>query len=152
MKDHKQELNLPYFEFKIDDREDGEYILDENRKKYVKLTPEEWVRQNFVLYLTRAMNYPRGLMKIEHVIKVGQVTKRCDIVFFKKSLEVFMIVECKAASVKINSDTIRQAAIYNSALGADYLVLTNGLEHFCLGYNKQSGVFEPVGDLPEYPR
>lgn len=141
-------LNLPQFPYKV--RMDGQSkeIFDGIRRKYVALTPEEWVRQHFINYLTQEMKYPGSLISIEKGLKVNTLQKRTDIVVHTREGKPWMIVECKAPEIEINEETLYQAGRYNLKLQVDYLVLTNGLDHFCLKIGKEELVFE--NGLPEY--
>lgn len=124
-------LNLPEYNFKIKPTSGTDLIFDSIRKKYVKLTPEEWVRQNFIRYLVQEKHYPQGLIAVEASIKVNKLIRRCDAVIFDRSGNPFLIVECKAPSVAISQKTFDQVARYNLTLHVTYLVVTNGIHHFC---------------------
>ena len=143
-----QKLDLPQFEFRIEADGDSLKIFDEFRKKYLVLTPEEWVRQNFVKFLVYNRKYPVGLLKLEHKIKLDRVWKRCDIIIFDKSLNPHLIVECKAPEINISQETFNQIGLYNSKLKVKYLIATNGLKHICLqsDYTKNSFMF--LKDIP----
>ncbi|MFD1552629.1 hypothetical protein DNU06_16650 [Putridiphycobacter roseus] len=118
-------LNLPKAELKIKDQK----IWDILRKKYVLLTPEEWVRQHYIHYMTTYLGYSKNLMKSEYQVKYNQMAKRCDIVLFNTLLKPTVIVECKAPHIKITADTFYQIAKYHATLNADLLILTNGIQH-----------------------
>ncbi|SDX13686.1 Type I restriction enzyme R protein N terminus (HSDR_N) [Aequorivita viscosa] len=105
-------------------------VFDEIRKKFVVLTPEEWVRLHVVQFLLKEHTYPKGLINVEKQLKLNNTTKRYDVVVYNKDGSVFMIVECKAPSVPITQHTFDQIARYNLALDAQYLMVTNGLEHY----------------------
>jgi hypothetical protein len=141
-------LNLPQFDFKFDESGNCLKIFDEFRKKYLVLTPEEWVRQNFVKFLVFERKYPPGLLKLEHKIKLDRVWKRCDIIIFDKSLKPHLIVECKATEVNISQNTINQIGLYNSKLKVKYLVATNGLQHICLQSDYSNNSFFFKNDIP----
>jgi len=127
-------------------------ILDPVRRKYVKLTPEEWVRQNFVQYLIREGKYPAGLIGIEVMFNLFKTRKRIDILVHNRSGEPVMIVECKAPGVKINDLKISDQIIeYNMALKVPYLLLTNGMEHLaCKITDHEKGTFEYLMVIPLY--
>lgn len=144
------ELNLPGFSFKTRKTERGEEIWDEFRKKYVVLTPEEWVRQHFLKFLSTHLGYPRTLLKTEFEIRFNKLKKRPDIVAFARSGDPLMVVECKAPHVKITQETFKQAAIYNQTLKAGLLVVTNGLEHYCCEQNIDAGTFQFIEKIPAY--
>jgi len=124
-----EKLNLPYFEFKIKKDNNNKIILDEIRKKWVRLTPEEWVRQNFIKYLI-FKNIPYSLINCEKAFYINKVLKRYDIVVYNKCGEVDILVECKASNIKISSKDFDQLMRYNIELKSKFLILTNGLEHF----------------------
>ncbi|MDW3210196.1 MAG: type I restriction enzyme HsdR N-terminal domain-containing protein [Reichenbachiella sp.] len=145
-----EELNLPRFQFKVKETEKGREIWDEFRKKYVVLTPEEWVRQHFLKFLNDYLKYPKSLLKTEFEIKYNKLKKRPDIVAYDNTGSALMVVECKAPEVKISEATFQQAAIYNQTLKAKYLVITNGMDHFCCEQNKKTGTFDFVEKIPVY--
>lgn len=145
-----EELNLPRFQFKVKETEKGREIWDEFRKKYVVLTPEEWVRQHFLKFLSDYLKYPKPLLKTEFEIKYNRLKKRPDIVAYDNSGSPLMVVECKAPGVKISNDTFQQAAVYNQTLKAKYLVITNGLDHYCSEQNIETGTFQLIEKIPVY--
>ena len=124
-------LNLPPYQFKLKKADDRVQIFDAIRKKYVVLTPEEWVRQNFLQYLIQEKNYPSSLIVLEASLKYNQLQKRADVLVYDKSGIPLLMVECKAPSVKITQDTFDQVARYNMIFKVKYLIVTNGLNHFC---------------------
>src|SRR5690349_1542646 len=121
------QLNLPAFEYQLKKEEGKVWIFDNLRKKYLVLTPEEWVRQHFVNYLIQERKYPRALIKLEGGLSYNTLAKRSDIVVFDREGKPWMIVECKAPDVVISDGTLRQASMYNAQLKAKYLAVTNGL-------------------------
>lgn len=125
-----QRLNLPTYNFKLKSSENKTLIFDKLRKKYVVLTPEEWVRQHYVCFLIEEKKYPISLIAIEKQLTINKRKKRTDILVFNKTGNHEIIVECKAPSIKITQDTFDQIARYNLKLKANYLIVTNGLEHF----------------------
>lgn len=139
-------LNLPHYEFRIK----ADQIFDTIRKKWVALTPEEWVRQNFITYLMQEKNYPKSLIRIEETIKAFKKTKRCDAVIYTHEIKPLLIVECKKMDVKINKKTFEQIAIYNSSLMAKYLIITNGLDHFCIKFNFEDNSHKFLSEIPMY--
>ncbi|MDA0890661.1 MAG: type I restriction enzyme HsdR N-terminal domain-containing protein, partial [Bacteroidetes bacterium] len=124
-------LNLPNVVLKTKLVEATTQVFDVVRKKYFKLTAEEWVRQHFIHYLSKQKNYPFGLMGVEQMIKYNNLKTRADIVLYNVEGVPSMIVECKAPNMKITQDTFDQIARYNFKLKVKYLVVTNGLQHFC---------------------
>lgn len=133
------------YEFKVKETDGKKYIFDEIRKKYILLTPEEWVRQNIVHHLVYDLNYNKSRISLEKEFEVNKLKKRFDILIFDKEMNVFMIIECKAPEIKITQHTAKQIFNYNIKFNAKYLLLTNGLHSFCLGNNKQW-----LENLPEY--
>lgn len=145
-----QKLNLPYHNFKLKSSENKTLIFDKLRKKYVVLTPEEWVRQHFVQFLIQEKEYPISLIALEKQLTINTRKKRTDILVFNVAGAHEIIVECKAPSIKITQDTFDQIARYNLKLKANYLIVTNGLEHFfCkMDFEKESYIF--LKDIPNY--
>ena len=143
-------LNLPRYSFRIKSKENKLYIFDRNRKKEVLLTDEEWVRQHFVEYLVTDKNYPRSRVAVEKKCQVGQMTKRTDIVVFDREGKADIIVECKAPGIRINQDTFDQIARYNLQLKANYLIVTNGLEHFFCQMDHEAQEYKFLKDIPSF--
>jgi len=125
-----QKLNFPEYTFRFKSSENKTLVFDEIRKKFVVLTPEEWVRLHVVQFLLKEKKYPKSLINVEKQLKLNNTVKRYDVVIFNKDGSVFLIVECKAPTIPINQITFDQIARYNLALGAEYLMVTNGLEHY----------------------
>lgn len=126
-----QSLNLPSVELQIINEQGMTKVFDPYRKKFVKLTPEEHVRQTFLAFLTNHLHYPLGLTAVEHLVEINNLKQRADIVVYDRRLHPHLIVECKAPSVKITRQVFEQALRYNTQLSVQYLVVTNGLQHFC---------------------
>jgi hypothetical protein len=124
-------LNLPEYNFNFRANNSKQQIFDIVRKKYVALTPEEWVRQNFISWLIQELKYPASHIAIEKELLLNEMKKRFDAVVFNKDNKPAMLIECKAPEVKISQKTFDQAARYNMVLKLKYLVITNGLEHYC---------------------
>ncbi|MEC4113906.1 type I restriction enzyme HsdR N-terminal domain-containing protein [Myroides pelagicus] len=145
-----QKLNFSAYEFRVKNSENKLAIFDVIRKKFVLLTPEEWVRQHVVHFLHKERNYPLSLISVEKVVKVNGMNKRYDVVVFKPNGSIDILVECKAPEVKITQETFDQIARYNFQLRANYLFVTNGLSHyFCaMDYEKSAYVF--LRELPLY--
>ncbi len=141
------DIKFPPHSFKIKNENGKEIIFDECRKQWVSLTPEEWVRQNFLQYLMRQKLYPASLIAVEKEIMSGDLKKRFDIVVFKNE-KPWMIVECKEMQVKITEAVIQQILNYNITLQAQYLVITNGTSTFAL--HVHHGKFEWVENLPDF--
>lgn len=143
-------LNLPYYPFKLKEEGNKVYIFDEIRKKYLFLTPEEWVRQHVLQYLIVYKLYPRSLIKIETSLVFNTMPKRSDIVVLDKTGKPFLLVECKAPHIKINQKTIDQAARYNTSYNARYVMLTNGIEVICCSLDHTKKTFEILKEIPDY--
>lgn len=144
-------IQFPPPDFKITSTNGQELIFDPFRKKYVVLTPEEWVRQNFLNYLVKEMDYPRALMSIEKEMQLGELRKRCDIVVYTREAEPWMIVECKEMGVPLNNLVLEQIVRYHIALPVPYLVITNGGNTWCCKMNTMEGKWEFIPSLPGYP-
>jgi len=147
-----QKLNLPDFTFRIKNSEKHTLIFDEFRKKDIVLTPEEWVRQHFVKFLVEYKKYPVSLIAIEKQLTINNLKKRTDILIFSSDGLPNIIVECKAPHIKITQDTFDQIARYNLKLKANYLIVTNGLEHYycLLDHEQQSYIF--LKEIPKYQK
>ncbi len=144
-------LNLPKYEFSIKRNTDGkEIIYDPNRKRFVVLTKEEWVRQNFICYLIEEKKYPRQLICIEKTISVNKQVRRCDAVVYNKKGEPLVIMEFKAPQINISQEVFDQIAGYNYNLKVDYLIVSNGIRHFCckIDYLNQKHKFRD--EIPNY--
>ena len=147
-----QNLNFPSFDFRFKNSENKVSIFDEIRKKFIILTPEEWVRQHTVQFLLHEKKYPKSYLNVEKVIKLNEITKRYDIVVFRPDGSLFLLIECKAPEVKITQDTFDQIARYNMKLKARYLMVTNGLNHyFCqMDFDKEQYIF--LEELPDFSK
>ncbi|MEM8568355.1 MAG: type I restriction enzyme HsdR N-terminal domain-containing protein [Bacteroidota bacterium] len=141
-------LNLPEVEFKIREKEENHEIFDVIRKKYIHLTPEEWVRQHFIHYLISHLNYPRSLIKVESGLIYNTLVKRSDILAYSSDGKPLLLVECKSFKKPINQGTLVQATTYNKMISAPYLALTNGLNHFC--YTQKEGTYTSLKEIPTY--
>ena len=133
-------------------KSDGEktYIFDVVRKKYLLLTNEEWVRQNFIHYLNKEKKYPLGLMGVEQMVKYNSLKTRADIVMYNTEGKANIIVECKAPDVKITQETFNQIAKYNSQLKVKYLLVTNGMNHYCCKMDYESNRITFLEEIPSY--
>ncbi len=126
-------------------------VFDVVRRRWVALTPEEWVRQNTIVQLHNGCGYPIELMQVEAAITLNGLTKRCDIVVYDRTVHPWMIVECKKESVPLTQKVIDQACRYNLVLKVPYLLLTNGRQQLCLCVDTSSGCLKQV-DIPEYSK
>ena len=145
-----KQLNFPNYSFRFKNSENKTYIFDVIRKKFVLITPEEWVRQNTIQYLLQEKQYSKSYINVEKLVKVNNLNKRYDIVVFKPNGSVFLVIECKAPEITINQQTFDQIAQYNLVLKADYLMVTNGLNHyFCeMDFENENYLF--LKNLPDY--
>jgi hypothetical protein len=143
-------LNLPPFDYVLKKEEGKVFILDIIRKKYLVLTPEEWVRQHFIHYLIHHLNYPRALLKVEGGLQYNRLQKRTDIVVYNREGTPWMVVECKSPSQKINRQVVNQASVYNASLKAKYITITNGLIHFCCVIDWETKQTATLDTLPAY--
>jgi hypothetical protein len=143
-------LNLPSFAVKIQQRNGKNFIFDPLRKKYVALTPEEWVRQHFTHFLTDHKGYPKGLLANEIQLDLNGTKKRCDTVLFNKNLSARMIVEYKAPHIAITQAVFDQITRYNMVLKVDYLIVSNGINHYCCKIDYQSMSYSFLPDIPSY--
>ncbi|HKJ07143.1 MAG TPA: type I restriction enzyme HsdR N-terminal domain-containing protein [Flavobacteriaceae bacterium] len=145
-----QGLNLPTYKSKIKSKENKLFIFDTLRKKYVVLTPEEWVRQHFINYLIVEKKYPPTLIAVEKKLVLNGLTKRTDILVFNAEGTHEIIVECKAPNIEITQDTFDQIARYNLNLNAKYLAVTNGMQHFYCKINHTKKKYDFLPTLPIY--
>ncbi len=145
-----QLLNFPTYSFRFKNSENKVSIFDKIRKKFILLTPEEWVRQHVLEFLLIDKKYPKSLINVEKTVKVSGMNKRYDIVVFNSDGSIFLLIECKAPEVKIDQKTFDQIARYNLILNAQYLMVTNGLNHyFCeMDFENEKYVF--LEQLPDF--
>jgi len=138
--------------FRFKNSENKVAIFDEIRKKFINLTPEEWVRQHVVHYLLQDKKYPKSYINVEKIIKINNLNKRYDIVVYQPNGDVYLLIECKAPEVTINQQTFDQIARYNLVLNAKYLMVSNGLNHyFCqMDFENQKYIF--LKELPEFEK
>lgn len=144
------QLNLPAFDAKVQKAGNGYEIWDIQRKRYIALTPEEWVRQHMVHYLVHTLQYPAGLVAVEKEIAVLRTRKRFDMVVYDKTAKPWMIVECKAYDQPLNQGTMEQAGRYNIPLKAPYLVLTNGMQYIVAQIDRENGSYTFLKEFPEF--
>lgn len=147
-----EQLDFPTYNFRLKNSKNKRQIFDPIRKKFVALTPEEWVRQHVIKFLTIDLNYPKSLMNVEREIQVLGMRKRYDIVIFNPDGSIYLIVECKAPSVQISQHTFDQIARYNLALDATFLMVTNGLNHYYCQMDLMLEKYNFLPSLPEYRR
>ena len=125
------QLNLPEYQFRLKQTEKGYFVLDNFRKRFVKLTPEEWVRQNFLRYLTEIKQFPSALIAVEKQLTMNGMKKRCDAILYDIQANPVMIIEFNAWNITINSQDSDQVAVYNAKLKVNNFLISNRLEHFC---------------------
>ena len=145
-----QKLNLPNYFFKIKSNEKHRLIFDKLRKKYFVLTPEEWVRQHYVQYLIEEKNYPASLIALEKQHTINNLKKRTDILIYNTKGLPEIIVECKAPHIKITQATFDQIARYNLKLKANYLIVTNGMNHFFCKMDFKTETYIFLQDVPNF--
>ena len=143
-------LNLPLYNFKFRFDKNRQYIFDEVRKKYVVNTPEEWVRQNFLKYLVTEKSYPQSLISLEYEIKVNRLSKRCDAVIFNRKGISKMIIEFKAPDIIINQHSFDQIVRYNTKLMVPFLLVSNGLKHFCCKIDYEKNDYSYIKEIPTF--
>lgn len=145
-------LNLPKYETKICERDGKLQIFDPLRKCHVALTPEEWVRQHFVNFLIESRGFPATLMANEVAITVNGMKRRCDTVVYDRQLQPRVIVEYKAPTVKITKEVFAQISRYNLTLKVDYLIVSNGLQHYCCRMDYTNNSYSFLQEIPEYTK
>jgi len=143
-------LNLPTYDFRIEERTNGRVVYDPIRQTYVRLTPEEWVRQHFVQYLIQEQGVPAGLVAIEAGFQYQGQPRRADILAHDRQGDPLLLVECKAPRVSIGQDAFDQGAGYNLVLGAPFLVVTNGKMHYACRIDFDDRSYTFLDDLPRY--
>ena len=145
-----EQLNFKTYPFRFKNSENKIAIFDIIRKKFILLTPEEWVRQHVVWFLIEEKKYPKSLVNVEKVITLNKLTKRYDIVVYNKNGGIEILVECKAPSVKIDQTTFDQIARYNMVLNANYLMVTNGLEQYYCQMDYINKKYSFLKEIPNY--
>ena len=145
-----QKLNFPTYNFRFKNNENKVSIFDEIRKKFIILTPEEWVRQHVVQFLMVEKKYPKSLINVEKVLKVNDLRKRYDVVVFNPDGSIHILVECKAPEVKIAQTTFDQIARYNLTLKATFLMVSNGLKHYFCQMDFKNEKYHFLQELPVY--
>lgn len=146
-----QQLNLPAYEYRLKRAGGKVWIFDGIRKKFVVLTPEEWVRQHLVNYLVNHLKYPKGHIKVETGLRFNTLSKRSDITVVNQDGSTLMVVECKSPTQRITQATAMQVAVYNTSLKAPYVLISNGMQHFCFAADFTTKKVVRVEDIPAYP-
>jgi hypothetical protein len=142
-------LDFPSYSFRFKNSENKVSIFDPIRKKFIILTPEEWVRQHVVEFLIQEKNYPKSYINVEKILKINDLKKRYDVVVFNPDGSIFLLVECKAPEIKISQTTFDQIARYNMVLKANYLMVTNGLNHYFCKMDFIENKYTFMQNLPE---
>jgi len=143
-------LNFPEYTFRFRQNEKGGLmIFDTIRKKFIALTPEEWVRQHLIHYLVEEKKYPQSLISVEKSLSLNNTQKRTDIRIYNQTKKLILLAECKSYTTNITKNTIEQALRYDLALNSHIIVLSNGIDHFCFKKNKD-GKFLALQQLPEF--
>jgi hypothetical protein len=145
-----KKLNFPTYSFRFKNSENKVAIFDEIRKKFILLTPEEWVRQHTLHYLVQDNKYPKSYINVEKLIKINTLNKRYDIVVFQPNGSIFLLIECKAPEVAITQKTFDQIARYNLELKAKYLMVTNGQNHYFCQMDFENKKYIFLSELPQY--
>ncbi|MPM96987.1 hypothetical protein SDC9_144158 [bioreactor metagenome] len=143
-------LNLPHYQSRIKKSAGVESIFDEFRRKWVRLTPEEWVRQQFLMYLHLHLGYPATAIAVEKSLTYNGMTRRPDAVISGRNGQVLMVIECKKPDVKIDEKTFLQAATYSSVLRNTYILITNGLSHFVCHADQTTGQLHFLSEIPDF--
>jgi hypothetical protein len=145
-----QRLNLPTYSFNLKSAEGSDLIFDTFRNRWVTLTPEEWVRQNVAMFLVSELGYPASLILLEQEIRVNRLIRRCDVIAYNRQGKPVLVVECKAPEVPITQKVFDQVATYNLTLGVKYLLITNGLNHYCVEMGQEAGAYSFLKEIPSY--
>jgi hypothetical protein len=145
-----KQLQFPTYSFRFKNSENKVAIFDEIRKKFIIVTPEEWVRQHVVQFLLQDKKYPKSHINVEKLLKINGLNKRYDVVVYKPDGNITILVECKAPEVKISQSTFDQIARYNMTLKAEYLMVTNGLNHYFCKMDYENEKYHFLTELPEY--
>lgn len=143
-----QKLHFPQPDLRLRSANDAFQVWDVVRKKWVALTPEEWVRQHLIHFLRDHRGWPEGLMEVEKTLRFNGMTRRADVVIRNSEMRPVLVAECKAPDVSINQAVLDQAALYNRSLGADYLLITNGLHTSCCNYLSSQTELHWLNDVP----
>jgi type I site-specific restriction endonuclease len=145
-----QKLNLPESHFRVIHKQNKELIFDEFRRRWVALTPEEWVRQNFLKFLQNAKGFPQTLMAIEKVVEINGLQQRFDLLVYNRKGKPLLVAEFKAPDVTINQAVLDQAIRYNNSLMAPYILISNGMVHFVCQIDFKGGSAEYLKEIPEF--
>ncbi len=145
------QLNLPQYNFRIKNENEKTYIFDSQRKKHVILTPEEWVRQNFIQFLIQDRGFPSAYIAIEKELILNGLKKRCDAVVYNENAEPYIIIEFKAPNIPITQKTFDQLAVYNAKLKVNIFMISNGIEHYCCKIDYENSKYNYFREIPTFP-
>ena len=146
------QLNLPEYNFRIKKLDEKILIFDTQRKRYVSLTPEEWVRQHFIRFLIEEKGYPAAYLAVEKQLSMNGMKKRCDAILYNEDALPILIIELKAPTVKITQSTFDQVAVYNAKLKVDFFMISNGIEHYCCKVDTLNSNYKFFPEIPEYSK
>jgi len=146
------QLNLPEYNFRIKKLDEKLLIFDSQRKRYVSLTPEEWVRQHFIRFLIEEKGYPAAYLAVEKQLSLNGMKKRCDAILYNEHALPILIIELKAPNVSITQTTFDQVAVYNAKLKVDFFMISNGIEHYCCKVDSINSQYKFFPELPEYSK
>lgn len=141
-------IEFPKASFRIHREAGREMIFDSLRRRWVKLTPEEWVRQNIINYLVQEKKYPAALIAVEKSLRLGELLKRFDLLVYNSNLQPWMLIECKSMDVKLEDSVLQQVLRYNIAIPVSYLVISNG--HYCAAYHRTDSGLQSLDAFPDY--
>jgi len=146
----QEKLNFPEFKFKIQEDEGRLSIFDSLRKRFLVLTPEEWVRQHMISFLIEFKQYPKSLFALEKGIQYNHLQKRFDILIHDRQGKPFLLIECKSTDIKLSQKTVEQVAVYNTTIGAPFMGISNGKQHLFLAFIKNEQKYEQLSELPQF--
>jgi len=146
------QLNLPEYNFRIKKIDEKLLIFDSQRRRYVSLTPEEWVRQHFLRFLIEEKGYPAAYLAVEKQLSMNGMKKRCDAILYNEQALPILIIELKAPNVPITQTTFDQVAVYNAKLKVDYFMISNGIEHYCCKVDNLNSKYMFFPELPDYSK
>jgi type I site-specific restriction endonuclease len=146
------QLNLPEYKFRIKKLDEKLLIFDSQRKRYVSLTPEEWVRQHFIRFLIEEKGYPAAYLAVEKQLSMNGLKKRCDAILYNEDALPIMIIELKAPTVPITQTTFDQVAVYNAKLKVDFFMISNGIEHYCCKVDTLNSQYKFFPELPDFAK
>ena len=144
------QLNLPAYNFRVKKMTNKLVIFDPQRKRYVSLSPEEWVRQHFIRFLIEEKGYPASRLAIEKQLEMNGMKKRCDAILYNDCAAPILIIELKAPHIPISQATFDQVAVYNAKLKVDFFMISNGIEHYCCQVNSENNRYDYFQEIPTY--